>query len=163
MIIGAYPGTTSVALYTVALRLADYQRQLCGQFTGLLFPVLVRFHEREEVEALRMTLIDGTRISLGMVTGITLCLIAFARPLVESWMGPGFRSSILPLYVLAMFGVVAVAQGPAGNILLAAGRQRLVAIASLIDISANVALSVLLVTRYVSWAWPLARPFRTSC
>ncbi len=47
-----------------------------------------------------------------------------------------------------MFGIVAVAQGPAGNILLAAGRQRLVAIASLIDISANVALSVLLVTRY---------------
>jgi O-antigen/teichoic acid export membrane protein len=148
LIIGAYLGTTSVALYTVALRLADYQRQLCGQFTGLLFPLLVRFHEREDIAALRVTLIDGTRIALALVTGITLCLIAFARPLVEVWMGAGFGASILPLYVLAVLGIVAVAQGPAGTILLAAGRQRLVAFASLVDISANVALSVLLVTRY---------------
>lgn len=148
LIIGAYLGTTSVAVYTVALRLADYQRQLCGQFTGLLFPVLVRFHEREDVAALRVALIDGTRIALALVTGITLCLMAFARPLVELWMGPSFVDSILPLYVLAVLGIVAVAQGPAGNILLAAGRQRLVAYASLVDISANVALSILLVTRY---------------
>lgn len=148
LIIGAYLGTTSVALYTVALRLADYQRQLCGQFTGLLFPMLVRFHEREDLAALRVTLIDGTRIALALVTGVTLCLIAFARPLVEHWMGAGFDASILPLYVLAVLGIVAVAQGPAGTILLAAGRQRLVAIAALVDISANVALSVLLVTGY---------------
>ena len=98
------------AFLAVALRLADYQRQLCGQFTGLLFPVLVRFHEREDVAALRVALIDGTRIALALVTGITLCLMAFARPLVELWMGPGFVDSILPLYVLAVLGIVAVAQ-----------------------------------------------------
>ena len=40
LIIGAYLGTSAIAVYTVAIRLAKYQRQLCGQFSGLLLPLL---------------------------------------------------------------------------------------------------------------------------
>ena len=43
LIIGAYLGTSAIAVYTVAIRLAEYQRQLCGQFSGFLFPLVVRF------------------------------------------------------------------------------------------------------------------------
>jgi O-antigen/teichoic acid export membrane protein len=148
VIIGAYLGTSAIAVYTVAVRLSDYQRQLCGQFCGLLFPLVVRFEAGRDVVALRTTLLDGSRIALGLVGGVTLCLVAFARPIVDRWMGGGFGESIAPLYILVVAGVVMVAQGPAGTILLANGRHRLVAAASILEIGFNIVLSVALVSHY---------------
>jgi O-antigen/teichoic acid export membrane protein len=151
MIIGAYLGTSAIAVYTVAVRLSEYQRQLCGQFTGLLFPLVVRFEANRDDASLRTTLLDGTRIAFGLVVGVTICLVAFGGPVVTLWMGPGFGDSMAPLYVLAIAGVVMVAQGPAGNLLLAMGHHRLVAAASVLDIVLNVGLSLALVP-----AWGLA-------
>ncbi len=147
LIIGAYVGTSAIAVYTVAVRLAEYQRHLCGQFAGLLFPLVVRFHASGDAGALRATLLDGTRIGLGLVTGFALGLIVFGRDLVQLWMGPGFDGSIAPLYVLALASVAMVAQGPTGTILLGTGRHRLVAWASVVEIVLNVGLSVALVGR----------------
>jgi O-antigen/teichoic acid export membrane protein len=148
VIIGAYVGTSAIAVYTVALRLAEYQRQLCGQFSGFLFPLVVRFDASRDADALRATLIDGTRIALGMVGGVTICLVAFGGQVVNLWMGPGFTESVVPLYVLLLGGVVMVAQGPSGSILLAAGRHRLVAVGSVLEILLNVVLSLALVSRF---------------
>jgi O-antigen/teichoic acid export membrane protein len=148
LIIGAYLGTTAIAVYTIAVRLAEYQRQLCGQFSGFLFPLVVRFDASRDVQALQATLLDGSRIAVGLVAGVTLCLVGFGDQIVALWMGPGFGESIPPLYVLVLAGVIMVGQGPAGTILLAAGRHRAVAAASVMDILLNIGLSVVLVSRY---------------
>ena len=79
---------------------------------------------------------------------MTLCLVAFGDQIVARWMGPGFAGSIAPLYVMVLAGVVMVGQGPAGTILLATGRHRVVAAVSLLDILLNIGLSVALVSRY---------------
>jgi O-antigen/teichoic acid export membrane protein len=142
MVVGAFLGTSAVAVFAVASRLADYQRQLCNQFNGMLFPVVVGFGARGDGQALRSTLDDGTRIALGLVTGVTVCLIGFGEPLVLMWMGDGFADSLWPLYILAIAGVVLVAQGPLGNILLGTGRHKLVAFSSLGEALANLALSL---------------------
>jgi len=148
IVIAAVTGTSAVAVYAVAFRLADFQRQLCNQFNGLLFPVLVRFNAAREVSALRATLIDGTRLALGLVTGVTVCLVAFGSDLINAWMGPGFSESVLPLFVLAGAGVILVAAGPLGNLLLAGGRHRLVAFSCLGEGIANLLLSIWLVRKY---------------
>lgn len=148
VVIGAVLGTSAVAIYAVAMRLADYQRQLCNQFNSLLFPVVVRLDASGRRDALRNVLVDGTRIALTLVAGVTVCVMAFGRPLVLRWMGPGFDGSVAPLYVLALTGVVLVGQGPLGNVLLGTGRHRLVAFTSLGEALANLALSLLLVRRF---------------
>jgi O-antigen/teichoic acid export membrane protein len=148
VVVGAFWGTSAVALYAVALRLADYQRQLCNQFNGLLFPVVVRFGADQRRESLRRLMVDGTRIALTLVIGLTVCLVAYGSALIRCWMGPGFDGSVAPLYVLALTGVVLVGQGPLGNVLLGVGRHRLVAFVSLAEAVANLALSLALVRRY---------------
>lgn len=142
LVVGAFLGTSAVAMYAVASRLADYQRQLCNQFNGLLFPVVVSFGTVGNRDALKAMLVDGTRLAVGLVTGVTVVLVAFGQPLVESWMGPRFAASLPALYILGAAGVVLVGQGPLGNILLGSGRHRLVAGASLIEALINVALSI---------------------
>src|SRR4051812_17796321 len=89
LVIGAALGTSAVAIYAVAMRLADYQRQMCNQFNGMLFPVIVRFAAEGDKDSLRAALVDGTRIALTLVVGVTICVAAFAKPLVAQWMGPG--------------------------------------------------------------------------
>jgi O-antigen/teichoic acid export membrane protein len=63
-------------------------------------------------------------------------------------MGPGFDDAILPLYVLAAASIVLVAQQPLGNVLMGGGRHRFVALVSLAEAAANLALSLLLVRRF---------------
>jgi O-antigen/teichoic acid export membrane protein len=151
LVIGAAVGTAAVAVFAVALRLADFQRQLCNQLNGLMFPIVVRFNASDEpraLERLRAMMIDGTRIALTLVLGITVCLMTFAGPLISRWMGPGFEASVLPLSVLAVAGIVLVGQGPADNILLGTGRHQLVAYVALGEALANLVLSVVLVRSY---------------
>jgi O-antigen/teichoic acid export membrane protein len=148
VVVGAALGTTAVAVYAVTLRLADYQRQLCNQFNGFLFPIAVRFGAGGRSDALESMLVEGTRLALVMVTGVTICVIAFGGPLIVRWMGPGFEAGVVPLYILALAGVVLVGQGPLGSILLGTGRHRLVAYVSLGEAIANLSLSVMLVRRF---------------
>ncbi|HEY1912074.1 MAG TPA: oligosaccharide flippase family protein [Vicinamibacterales bacterium] len=148
VVVGAALGTSFVAVYAVTLRLADYQRQLCNQINGFLFPIAVRFGADGDGEALQSMLIETSRVALLMVIGVTVCVIGFARPLILRWMGPGFESGVVPLYVLAITGVVLVGQGPLGNILLGTGRHRLVACVALGEALVNLALSVVLVRRF---------------
>ena len=148
VVVGAALGTSAVAVYAVTLRLADYQRQVCNQFNGFLFPIVVRLRASGNVDALRTMLIEGTRIALILVTGVTVAVIGFGRPLLVRWMGPAFESGAVPLYVLALTGVVLVGQGPLGNLLLGTGRHRLVAFVSLGEAIANLILSVILVRRF---------------
>lgn len=145
LVIGAYLGTSAVAVYMVAMRLAQYQWQLCGQASSLLFPVIVRMHAAGDRGALKTTLLEGTRLALALVGGLTVCMIAFGPSLIREWMGPGFEGSTGPLLVLATLGIFIVAQGPTGNILLGAGRHRLVGLVAIIDVLANLALSLYLV------------------
>jgi O-antigen/teichoic acid export membrane protein len=148
VIIAAFAGTGAVAVYAVAFRLADYQRQLCNQFNGLLFPLVVRFSATDEAAALRATLLDGTRIALGLIVGVTICLISFADRVVALWMGAGFNDSLPPLLLLALAGIVLVAAGPLGNVLLAQGKERVVAFSCLGEATLNASLSIWLVREY---------------
>src|SRR5262249_9447219 len=113
--------------------------------------IVVRFNAGDEsraLERLRAMMIDGTRIALTLVFGITVCLMTFASPLITRWMGPEFYASVLPLHVLAVTGIVLVGQGPADDILLGTGGHRLVAYVALGEAFFNLVLSVVLVRYY---------------
>jgi O-antigen/teichoic acid export membrane protein len=148
VIVGAALGTSAVAVYAVTLRLADAQRQLSCQFNTVLFPVVVRYGAANDPSALRRMLFEGTRLSLTLVCGVTVCLMGFAAPLITRWMGPGFEASAPPLQVLALAGVVLIGQGPLGNILMGTGRHKLVAYVTLGEAVSNLALSVVLIRHF---------------
>jgi O-antigen/teichoic acid export membrane protein len=148
LVIGAWLGTTAVAVYAVSFRLADYQRQLCNQFNGLLFPVLVRFGAAGNTESLRETVTESTRLAFALVAGVTATLLLVGDSLITAWVGPGFEEGVWPLYILALTGVVLVSQQPLGSLLMGTGHHRLVAAACLVESGLNLALSILLVQRF---------------
>jgi O-antigen/teichoic acid export membrane protein len=148
LVVGAWLGTAAVAVYAVAFRLADYQRQLCNQFNGLLFPVLVRFGALGNTASLRDTVTESTRVAFALVAGVTVTLLLVGDSLILAWVGPDFAAGRGPLYVLAITGIVLVAQQPLGSMLMGTGRHRMVAAACIVESTANLLLSMLLVQRY---------------
>jgi O-antigen/teichoic acid export membrane protein len=145
LVVGAFLGPAAVAVYTVALRLGDYQRRVCDQFSGMLFPVVVRFGAEGDVAALRRALIEGTRVGVTLVVAVSACLIGFSGPLIGHWMGPSFAGSVAPFVWLALAGVIVVSQAAVCNILIAVGSHRLLAAVWLAEGTANLSLSLALV------------------
>jgi len=145
VVVGAFLGPAAVAVYTVSLRVAEYQRRLCDQFSGMLFPVVMAFGADGDRAALRRTLVDGNRIALALVAGASVCLVGFSGPLIRGWMGPAFAGSVAPFNVLALAGVIVVSQAASSNVLIATGRHRIVAWIWIAEAAANLALSVVLV------------------
>ncbi|HEX3704023.1 MAG TPA: oligosaccharide flippase family protein [Vicinamibacterales bacterium] len=147
IVIGAVMGTAAVAVYTVALRLADYQRRLCDQFSGMLFSVAVGFGAEGNVAALRQTLVEGTRVAVTLVVGASVCLVGFSGPLIRHWMGAEFDGSVAPFVVLAAAGVIVVSQAAVGNVLIAVGSHKLLAAVWLGEALVNLPVSLYLVHR----------------
>ena len=145
LVVGASLGTAAVAVYAVAARLSEYQRRVCDQFSGMLFPVVVGFGARGDTVALRAALVDGARVSMLLAAGVTTCLVGFAQPLIVHWMGSGFAGSVMPFYVLAAVGIVMVSHAAQSNVLLATGGHRTVAAIWIIEGVVNLGLSLLFV------------------
>jgi O-antigen/teichoic acid export membrane protein len=148
LVIGAFLGTSAIAIYAVALRLSVFQRRLCDQFSGMLFPVAVGISGANDRAGLATALIEGARVGVVLVVGVTICLANYAGPLVRAWMGPGFDGSVQPLYVLAIAGLVLVGNASQHSILVATGRHRLVAWVWVAEAIANLVLSLVWVRRY---------------
>jgi O-antigen/teichoic acid export membrane protein len=148
LVIGAVMGTSAVAIYAVALRLSQYQRRLCDQFSGMLFPVAVSFKAQGNLRAIQTTMIEGARMGSLLIVGATICLVGFAEPLVRSWMGSGFEASVPALIALAFAGIAVVAVEPLDNILIATGSHRFAAAVWVGEAIANLGLSLMLVRPY---------------
>jgi O-antigen/teichoic acid export membrane protein len=147
VVIGAFLGPAAVAVYTIALRLAEYQRRLCDQFSGMLFPIAMAFGADGDRDALKRTLVEGNRIAMTLVTGASVCLVGFSGPLIVRWMGPAFGGSIAPFNILAIAGIIVVSQAASSNVLIAVGRHRTVTVIWIAEAAANLLLSVVLVRR----------------
>ena len=145
VVIGAAMSTAAIAVYAVALRLAEYQRRFCDQFSGMLFPVAVSMGARRDTERLRAIMIDGTRVTTVLGCGAMLCLVALGGPLVRAWMGPGFEGGTGALAALATATAIVVAHAPMNKVLIALGRHRMVAAIWIAESAANLLLSVVLV------------------
>ena len=148
VVVGAYLGTAAVAVYSVATRLSEYQRRVCDQFSGMLFPLVVGFGARGDDRALRTTLLDGTRVSVLLVVGVTTALVGFGQPLIIHWMGSGFEGSVASFYALAVVGFLMVSHATQSNVLLATGGHRLVALIWVLEGAANLILSLILVKHF---------------
>jgi len=162
LVIGAAMSTAAIATYAVALRLSEYQRRFCDQFSGMLFPVAVSLGARGDTHGLRAVMIDGSRVTALLGSAAMLCLIGFGGPLIRAWMGPGFDDSLGALTALAIASAILVAHAPMNKVLIARGRHQMVAATWIGESLVNLLLSVVLVRRFgltgvaVATALPLA-------
>src|SRR5687768_6405582 len=148
IVIGAFMGTSAVAIWAVAQRLIEIVQRITDQLNAVLFPVVVDSSTVQRTDRLEKILVQVTRLSLGMVMPIATVLGLMARPLVMVWVGPQFSESVNVIYILSIVVALRVGNATSAVILKGSDLHKFLAIANLSMAVGNLVLSVLLVRVY---------------
>lgn len=145
ILIKAFLPLEAVAVYTIAIRLADKAGQLCNQLVKALTPVLAELHGAGETANVKAAWRRGAKLSVAFATPLLLGLAVLARPLIDSWTGPGFEEAVPACRWLAAAAMVAVIHANTSNLLSMVGHHRYLALSMLGSQVANLLLSLLLI------------------
>jgi O-antigen/teichoic acid export membrane protein len=145
LVIGAFMGTSAVAVWAVGQRLAETTQRMTNQLNEVLFPSVVDNDTSRRLDRLRLIFLMGTRLSLATVVPIGGVVILMASPLIEAWVGREFRGSVIVVQLLALTVIARVGTATAATVLRGAGGHRLVAFSNIAAALANLVLSIALV------------------
>jgi O-antigen/teichoic acid export membrane protein len=148
IVIGAFMGTSAVAIWAVAQRLIEIVQRVTDQLNAVLFPVVVDSATIESTDRLQKILIQGTRLSLAMVVPIATVLALIARPLIMLWVGPVFAESVAVIHILSFVVALRVGNATSAVILKGSDHHKFLALANISMAVGNLVLSVLLVRVY---------------
>jgi len=132
----------------VAQRLIEIVQRITDQLNAVLFPVVVDSSTVQRLDRLQKILIQGTRLSLGMVVPLATVLGLVARPLVLLWVGPQFAESVNVIYILSIVVALRVGNATSSVVLKGSDLHRFLAFSNLSMAVGNLVLSVLLVRVY---------------
>ena len=148
VVVGVFLGTSAVAIWAVAQRLIEIVQRITDQLNAVLFPVVVDNSTVQRVDRLQQILIQGTRLSLGMVVPLATVLGLTARPLVLLWVGPQFTDSVNVIYILSIVVALRVGNATSSVILKGSDLHKFLAFSNLGMALGNLVLSILLVRVY---------------
>ena len=148
IVIGAFMGTSAVAIWAVAQRLIEIVQRITDQLNAVLFPVVVDNSTVQRLDRLQKILVQGTRLSLAMVVPLATVLGLTARPLVMLWVGPAFSASVNVIYILSIVVALRVGNATSAVILKGSDLHKFLAFSNLSMAAGNLILSVLLVRVY---------------
>ena len=137
-------GPEATGIYTAAYRLLDAVTDVPGVIVAAMFPTLSRLHVESKAKV-RKTYLGAlaTLVLLGLP--VLAGMIFFARPAILLLYGEGFRESIVVLQLLAV-AVFLIFVDTANTMVLYAGDNlRPVVMLSLVTMTANIALCLLLI------------------
>jgi O-antigen/teichoic acid export membrane protein len=142
VVIGAFLSTGSVAVWTVAQRLADAVLQVTNQLNYVLFPIVVGADTSQRNDRLAEVLVQGTRLSLATILPVAGSLALLADSVVVGWTGQQYAAAGIIVKILALVVLVRVGSWTANTVLLGAGSHQLSAISNSITAVINVVLSI---------------------
>jgi O-antigen/teichoic acid export membrane protein len=148
IVIGAFLTTGSIAVWTIAQRLADAVLQLTNQLNYVLFPIVVDADTSKRNDRLAEVLVQGTRLSLATILPVAGSLALLADAVVVGWTGPQYAAAGIIVKILAMVVLVRVGSWTANTLLLGAGGHQLVAVSNLVTAAINIGLSILLIRSF---------------
>ena len=148
IVVGAFLGTSAVAIWAVAQRVIEIVQRISDQLNAVLFPVVVDNATVQRVDRLQEILVQGQRLSLAMVVPMATVLGLTARPLVMVWVGPQFSASVNIIYILSVVVALRVGNATSAVILKGSDLHKFLAVSNLSMAVGNLVLSVILVHFY---------------
>jgi O-antigen/teichoic acid export membrane protein len=145
IILAAFAPLQTVALYSVALRVADQAGIFSRQPGAALTPLLSEWKGAGNTERLREALQRGTFLVAAGVFPFLFLGAWFAPDLLVLWVGEEFRAAGLPCRLLLIAAGLGALHQTAENYLLVAGRHRFASVIIFSGQLFNVGLSLLLV------------------
>ena len=145
IILGIFRSSSTVALYEGPVRAQSLVRSLSGAITVTALPAASRYVAAEDAARLRELLVRGARYSTALLVPVAVTGMVLAGPVLEVWLGPGFRDGGPAMAILLAYWLVTAPTGVTAAVLIASGRSGDLARYAGAVTAANVVLAVALV------------------
>jgi O-antigen/teichoic acid export membrane protein len=147
-VIGVILPVARVTSYSVARRFSDLASMLSEQFVATLMPLASELHAGGENVRLRAVHIASTRVATGVFLLAACPAAVFARPFLSAWVGPAYGNESTLVYILLAAGLSTTIAWPSLAILIAMGRNRVLALFTLGSAVLSIGLSVPLIQSF---------------
>jgi len=144
LVIGVILGVITVTPYEIGYKLCFMAVTMMYMVSNTLFPSLSRLYASGDLEGLRNLYLKIANFSVNSIMILSLFLVSCGREFIAIWVGPENVLAQRVFFVLVSLNLVHAVAGPAGQLLLAIGRNRLFTFSALADAILNLGLSILL-------------------
>lgn len=144
VVVGLVVGVPAAGVYAVGQRLTLALEQLVEPLTKSFFPHSSSLSAGEDHEALRRSLVVGTRLSLAIAAPIALALAFLAGPLLHLWLGADFEDAATVVVLLAAAVAIAALTRTGLLMLQGVGQVRVPALITGAEAVLNLVLSIIL-------------------
>ncbi|MCF6290866.1 MAG: flippase [Desulfobacterales bacterium] len=149
LVIGIFMPVSAITFYEISTKLSGFLEKLTDPLVDTFFPLASELHTADQAESLRKLLLEGTKISLLLVTPGLIIFSWYGADIIRWWVGEDYVGQSLPiLYVFLGVIALSVLDSTASRILLGTGRIKFAAAISLVAAVSNLTLSLILVKKY---------------
>lgn len=142
LVITAFLGLSFVTPFGIAASVTNKFRDLMMALLGVLQPVYSRLEAEGDHDRIKRTLFIATKVAMCLSTFVGFALIAWGKPFIHRWMGPGYESAYPCLAVLAGGWTIQFWQSPSVSLMYATSRHRFYAFTNMLEAGANLLLSL---------------------
>jgi O-antigen/teichoic acid export membrane protein len=142
IILGAFRSPAALGLYEGAIRPNNVVRAATGAFSVTLLPVLARLKATRDPGLERALVLRGTRYMLAGVVPPTAGLIAFAEPILRTWLGEQYAEAWVACSIFLAWWLVSSNAAIAETSMFVEGRLRRLATLSWATAGLNLVLSL---------------------
>jgi O-antigen/teichoic acid export membrane protein len=149
ILLGSLASVSAVAYYAIAGSAASYVYAIVGNLAAVVTPASTDLFARGDLQRARRLYERSTRFCVLAVGSIAIPILVFASPIVRVWLGASYvHSTAHLLQILVMtFALLSLSIIPF-NILIGAGRPRVVGLLNVAIAVLNVAFVLALVPPY---------------
>lgn len=147
LVIGAILGASAVARYNVGYRMAEMSGGLVSRATNFMTPLFTRYFAAGATELMTQRLVLLTRANSYLALTSCFVLVLIGRRFLEVWVGDAYADAYPVMVILLAGRLFEATTTPLTNVIFATANLRFYAFLNLTEAIANVALSLILVSR----------------
>jgi O-antigen/teichoic acid export membrane protein len=144
LIVGTLDGPRAAGVYSIVQKGAEVIVLLLYATNMPLAPVIARLYARKDRQGLEHTTEQMARATLLVSAPIALALMVFPHTFLDIF-GASFQTGAAALAILALGQLINAAAGPAGNVMLMTGQERIAVRGVAAGLIVNIILAVVLV------------------
>src|ERR1019366_1365422 len=141
--------SAAITYFVIGSRLVDYAGEVVSGLAQVFVPMASKSDATGDLAGLRKIFVTGHRASALIIFPMAVILIILGKSVIQVWVGARYIATSYPvLLVLLIPTTLMLAQSASGRVLFGMARHKNLAIITLLEGSANLLLSIFLVTRF---------------
>jgi O-antigen/teichoic acid export membrane protein len=149
LVIGTFLSSAAITYFYAGSRLVDYAGEVVSSLAQIFVPMSSQSDASGNLVRLRKIFIAGNRACAFVILPITVTFVILGRSIIEVWVGEKYVAQAYPvLLTLILSYTLMMVQGASSRILFGVSKHGKLAVVTIIEGIANLALSILLVRPY---------------